>query len=169
MYCSGSRPSRVAINIALGAVALFWLVPTISMMIISFRSAGLFEVSGWWKVFTTPSQLTLQNYKLLFTGGSSTALGGGVPSGFAPGSVLDCAQDLDRDQRARNHPGHGPFQPRCLFHRVWPVARPQRRVFDHRRAHGRSLAGGVDTGCLACTRTWARPSVGTHSARSLVW
>jgi alpha-glucoside transport system permease protein len=59
------------------------------MLIISFRPAGLFEVSGWWKVFTAPSQLTFQNYKELFTGGSSTVLGGGVPSGLAPGSVLD--------------------------------------------------------------------------------
>jgi alpha-glucoside transport system permease protein len=83
------RPSRVAVNVVLGAIALFWLVPTLSMMIISFRPAGLFEVSGWWKVFSAPSQLTLQNYKELFTGGSSTALGGGVPSGLAPGSVLD--------------------------------------------------------------------------------
>ena len=83
------RPSRMVVNIVLGAIALFWLVPTLSMMIISFRPSGLFEVSGWWKVFSAPSQLTLQNYKELFTGGSSTALGGGVPSGLAPGSVLD--------------------------------------------------------------------------------
>jgi alpha-glucoside transport system permease protein len=40
-------------------------------------------------VFTAPSQLTFENYKLLFTGGTSTAVGGGVPSGLAPGSVLD--------------------------------------------------------------------------------
>jgi alpha-glucoside transport system permease protein len=83
------RPSRLVVNIVLGAIALFWLVPSLSMLIISFRPAGLFGISGWWKVFTTPSQLTLQNYKELFTGGSSTALGGGVPSGLAPGSVLD--------------------------------------------------------------------------------
>ncbi len=83
------RPSRLVTNIVLGAIALFWLVPSLSMLIISFRPAGLFETSGWWKVFTAPSQLTLQNYKELFTGGSSTALGGGVPSGLAPGSVLD--------------------------------------------------------------------------------
>ena len=83
------RPSRVAVNIVLGTIPLFWLVPSLSMMIISFRPAGLFETSGWWKVFSAPSQLTLQNYKELFTGGSSTALGGGVPSGLAPGSVLD--------------------------------------------------------------------------------
>ena len=112
------RPSRLAINLVLGAIALFWLVPTLSMMIISFRPAGLFEVSGWWKVFSAPSQLTLQNYKELFTGGSSTVLGGGVPSGLAPGSVLDAAPDLSRDQRARNDSRHGHLEPGCLFHRV---------------------------------------------------
>ena len=83
------RPSRVAINIVLAAIALFWLVPSISMLIISFRDSSLYEVSGWWKVFTNPSQLTLENYKELFTGGTSSTLGGGVPSGFAPGGVLN--------------------------------------------------------------------------------
>jgi len=88
-WVSRFRPSRMVVNIVLGAIALFWLMPSLSMLIISFRPAGLFDISGWWKVFTTPSQLTLQNYKELFTGGSSTVLGGGVPSGFAPGGILD--------------------------------------------------------------------------------
>ncbi len=83
------KPSRMVVNIVLGAVALFWLVPSFSMLIISFRDSSLFEVSGWWKVFTDPAQLTLQNYKELFTGGTTSTLGGGVPSGFAPGSVLN--------------------------------------------------------------------------------
>ncbi len=83
------KPSRLVINLALGAVALFWLVPSFSMLIISFRDSSLFEVSGWWKVFTDPSQLTIENYKELFTGGTTSTLGGGVPSGFAPGGVLN--------------------------------------------------------------------------------
>ena len=83
------RPSHLTVNIFLGAVGLFWLVPSFSMLIISFRDSSLYEVSGWWKVFTDPSQLTIENYKELFTGGTSSSLGGGVPSGFAPGSVLN--------------------------------------------------------------------------------
>lgn len=83
------RPSHLTVNILLGAVALFWLVPSISMLIISFRDSSLYEISGWWKVFTNPSQLTIENYKELFTGGTSSTLGGGVPSGFAPGGVLN--------------------------------------------------------------------------------
>lgn len=49
------RPSRVVVNVGLGAIALFWLMPSLSMLVISFRPAGLFQISGWWKAFTTPS------------------------------------------------------------------------------------------------------------------
>jgi alpha-glucoside transport system permease protein len=69
--------SRLVINIVLAAIALYWLVPTISILIISFRPEGLFEISGWWKVFTEPSQLTITNYKQLFS------------QGLAAGSLLD--------------------------------------------------------------------------------
>ena len=63
------RPSRFVVNLVLGAIALFWLVPSLSMMIISFRPAGLFEVSGWWEGVHRPLPLTFQNYRELFTGG----------------------------------------------------------------------------------------------------
>ena len=82
------RPSRFVVNLVLGAIALFWLVPTLSMMIISFPPGRAAEVSGWWKVFTAPSQLTFQNYGASSPGGLPRRWGG-VPSGLAPGSVLD--------------------------------------------------------------------------------
>jgi len=63
------RPSRFALDVFLGLIAAFWLVPTVSMAIISFRPEGLFQVSGWWTVFSAPSQLTLANYKALFDQG----------------------------------------------------------------------------------------------------
>jgi alpha-glucoside transport system permease protein len=58
-------------------VAIFWLVPTISLLVISLRPEALFGVSGWWKVFTAPSQLTFGNYSTIFS------------QGFATGGVLD--------------------------------------------------------------------------------
>lgn len=64
-------------NIVLAIVGLFWLMPTISLTIISFRPQGLFDISGWWNVFSSPSQLTLDNYKTLFD------------QGFAAGGLLD--------------------------------------------------------------------------------
>ena len=66
------RPSSVVLNIVLVVIALFWLVPTIALTLISLRPESLFQESGWWKVFTTPSQLTLDNYRTLFSQGTVT-------------------------------------------------------------------------------------------------
>jgi alpha-glucoside transport system permease protein len=70
------RPSRLVLNIALSAIALLWLLPTFALTIISLRPESLFQTSGWWKVFTAPSQLTFHNYSAL------------LKSGFAAGGVL---------------------------------------------------------------------------------
>ena len=71
------RPSRLVLNVVLIAIALYWLVPTISIAIISFRPEALFETSGWWEIFKAPSQLTVDNYRTLFS------------QGLAAGSLLD--------------------------------------------------------------------------------
>ena len=65
------------LNVVLVLVAIFWLVPTISLTVISFRPEGLFGISGWWTVLTAPSQLTIQNYETLLS------------TGFATGGILD--------------------------------------------------------------------------------
>lgn len=72
-----ARPSRLVINLILVVVALFWLVPTVSLLIFSLRPENLFEQSGWWKVFAYPSQLTLHNYRTL------------LGQGLRAGGVLD--------------------------------------------------------------------------------
>jgi alpha-glucoside transport system permease protein len=71
------RPSRLALNVVLSAIALFWLVPTISLTIISLRPESFFGISGWWKVFAAPSELTFHNYSSLFS------------QGLAAGGLLD--------------------------------------------------------------------------------
>lgn len=71
------RPSRFVINVVLAVIAVFWMIPTLSLLIISLRPESLFEISGWWKVFLIPSQLTLDNYKTLFA------------QGLAAGGLLD--------------------------------------------------------------------------------
>jgi alpha-glucoside transport system permease protein len=63
------RISRSILNLVLVLSAAFWLVPTISLAIISLRPEALFEQSGWWTVLTAPAQLTLANYKTLFSQG----------------------------------------------------------------------------------------------------
>ena len=69
------RPSRIVINVVLAAIAIFWLVPAVGILIISLRPESAFEQSGWWTVFTAPAQLTFSNYKTLLSAGFSA---GGV-------------------------------------------------------------------------------------------
>ena len=71
------RPSRAVLDIVLAVVAIFWLVPTIGLTIISLRPERFFQQSGWWTVLGAPAQLTLQNYSTLFS------------QGLVPGGVLD--------------------------------------------------------------------------------
>jgi len=66
---SAIRPSRAILNIVLVVSAVFWLVPTIGLAIISLRPESLFQQSGWWTALTAPSQLTLSNYQTLFAQG----------------------------------------------------------------------------------------------------
>lgn len=54
--------SSGVVNVVLIAVAVFWLVPTVGLMLLSLRSSGDNASSGWWTVFTAPAQLTLENY-----------------------------------------------------------------------------------------------------------
>jgi alpha-glucoside transport system permease protein len=72
------RRYHPVLNIVLVAVALFWLVPTIGLAIISLRPEGLFTVSGWWTALAAPAQLTFSNYQVLFNQG--LAAGGLVDS-----------------------------------------------------------------------------------------
>jgi alpha-glucoside transport system permease protein len=71
------RPSRIVVNVVLAAIAIFWLVPSVGVLIISLRPNATFEQSGWWTVFTAPAQLTFSNYQALFS------------AGFKAGGVLD--------------------------------------------------------------------------------
>ncbi|MET8681813.1 carbohydrate ABC transporter permease [Streptomyces sp. NPDC004647] len=43
-------------------VALFWLMPTLGLLISSLRDSTDIATSGWWEVFTAPAQLTTDNY-----------------------------------------------------------------------------------------------------------
>jgi alpha-glucoside transport system permease protein len=59
-YASGG-----VVRIVLLVVALFWLLPTLGLLLSSLRTPSDISASGWWKVFTSPSQLTVTNYRTL--------------------------------------------------------------------------------------------------------
>ncbi|TFC24525.1 carbohydrate ABC transporter permease [Cryobacterium sp. TMT1-3] len=61
------------VNFLLILVAIFWLVPSVGLFISSLRTVGDSASSGWWTVFTTPAQLTVDNYVNLL---SNTAITG---------------------------------------------------------------------------------------------
>lgn len=46
-------------------VGLFWLVPTLGLLLSSLRKPEDMSATGWWQVFSTPSQLTLDSYQKL--------------------------------------------------------------------------------------------------------
>jgi len=53
---------RTPIHIALGLIALIWLLPTIGLLVTSFRPRGDIQNSGWWTTFGS-FHLTLENYQ----------------------------------------------------------------------------------------------------------
>ena len=59
--------SRGVINAVLVLVAVFWLVPTVGLLLTSFRSSGDNAASGWWTVLAKPAELTIENYANLIT------------------------------------------------------------------------------------------------------
>ena len=60
------RLSRIVtkspIHIALAIVGLIWLLPTIGLLITSFRPASEIFTTGWWEVFSGRLNFTLDNY-----------------------------------------------------------------------------------------------------------
>ena len=67
-----SLPARIAAGVGGGlmrvfliVVGLFWLMPTIGLLISSLRDASDIAASGWWKVFTAPAEMTVKNYSAI--------------------------------------------------------------------------------------------------------
>jgi alpha-glucoside transport system permease protein len=54
--------SKSPIHIALAIVGLIWLLPTIGLLITSFRPASEIFTTGWWEVFGGRLNFTLDNY-----------------------------------------------------------------------------------------------------------
>jgi alpha-glucoside transport system permease protein len=62
----GSRPSaagRITLNFLVIALMAFWLIPTIGLLVNSFRPASDVANSGWWTGLLSPTNLTLDNYR----------------------------------------------------------------------------------------------------------
>jgi alpha-glucoside transport system permease protein len=57
--------TRAPATVLLAIIAVIWLVPTVGLLVASFRSAADSAESGWWTALTAPAQLTLEPYRNL--------------------------------------------------------------------------------------------------------
>ncbi|WP_311765342.1 carbohydrate ABC transporter permease [Streptomyces zingiberis] len=62
-----ARASGGVVQVVLVLIALFWLMPTVGLLISSFRGPTDIAETGWWTVFSRPAQLTAENYANLLT------------------------------------------------------------------------------------------------------
>ncbi|MFJ7126250.1 carbohydrate ABC transporter permease [Streptomyces sp. NPDC098101] len=76
---SRSPAARLASAAASGAVrvflvlaGLFWLLPTVGLLLSSLRSPSDIAASGWWEVFAAPARLTTENYAHLLANDTIT-------------------------------------------------------------------------------------------------
>jgi alpha-glucoside transport system permease protein len=64
------------VKVVLLMLCLLWLVPTIGVVVTSFRTLDAVNSSGWWTVITSPldlTQYTLDNYRQAWTGGMANS------------------------------------------------------------------------------------------------
>ncbi len=54
---------RGPLHLVILIICLVWLIPTLGLLVSSFRPANLVSTTGWWTAFQTPFQFTLDNYQ----------------------------------------------------------------------------------------------------------
>jgi alpha-glucoside transport system permease protein len=62
--------ARPWVRVVLAVICLVWIVPTIGLLITSFRASDDANSSGWWTIFTNPgslTHLTFSNYSAIFS------------------------------------------------------------------------------------------------------
>lgn len=59
--------SRTPVHIALIAICLIWMIPTIALLISSFRDAQDVSSTGWWTAVSPPFDFTTENYERVLT------------------------------------------------------------------------------------------------------
>lgn len=60
------RPSRLVLHLSVLILMIIWAVPTVGLLISSFRPQEELSTSGWWTTFAPPYHFTLANYQDVF-------------------------------------------------------------------------------------------------------
>ncbi len=61
-------------SLAAIVIAVLWTIPTIGLLVTSFRKQRDINTSGWWTSFSDPSAYTLENYRQALSPGTSASL-----------------------------------------------------------------------------------------------
>jgi alpha-glucoside transport system permease protein len=62
----GQRLAHVPLNVLLLVVALLWILPAAGLFVTSVLPKDVANASGWWNVFSKPSEITFANYRAMF-------------------------------------------------------------------------------------------------------
>jgi alpha-glucoside transport system permease protein len=57
------RRRRLLLHLSVVALMIIWAVPTVGLLISSFRPQSVLSTSGWWTAFAPPYHFTLENYQ----------------------------------------------------------------------------------------------------------
>ena len=63
----GGLLRRLPLHATLVLIGLVWLVPTVGLLVSSFRPPALVTRTGWWTAFQPPFVFTLENYQRVLT------------------------------------------------------------------------------------------------------
>jgi alpha-glucoside transport system permease protein len=59
---TGLRGSRLVLHLTVVGLMILWAIPTIGLLVSSFRPQEELSTSGWWTAFAPPYHFTLENY-----------------------------------------------------------------------------------------------------------
>ncbi len=62
---------RIPLRLTVLGIVTLWCIPTVGLLISSFRPRAIIESEGWWTLFGNPGEIaqwTLQNYEIALTG-----------------------------------------------------------------------------------------------------